>query len=183
MSQKYHVMITPQRRLEQQPRGLYVTGETTSFVSRDDGAFQAGYIQANRFEIKGIEVFYDRVSGLYWARDRSSAGQGNMNTFNAAFVIATDANSAILGGYDDWRVPNISELFSLVEYGQAGSGDYSWADAPWTVARPDDFVWSSTTVERASTQAWTVGFEFGNVLPKLKTNLDAKAIVCRGGIL
>lgn len=48
----------------------------------------------------------DNVTGLMWQQD-----MGNKITFEDA---ATKAESMTLGGYTDWRVPTIKELYSLI---------------------------------------------------------------------
>lgn len=48
----------------------------------------------------------DNVTGLVWEKD-----MGEKLTFNEAF---TKAQNSTLGGYTDWRVPTIKELYSLI---------------------------------------------------------------------
>jgi len=48
----------------------------------------------------------DNVTGLMWQKD-----MGVKITFNAAMV---KADTMTLGGHDDWRVPTIKELYSLI---------------------------------------------------------------------
>jgi hypothetical protein len=50
----------------------------------------------------------DHITGLMWERD-----MGNKITYTQAI---SKANSSNLGGYSDWRIPTIKELFSLVDY-------------------------------------------------------------------
>jgi len=48
----------------------------------------------------------DNVTGLMWEKD-----MGEKMTYEEAF---TKAKNSRLGGYSDWRVPNIKELYSLI---------------------------------------------------------------------
>lgn len=56
----------------------------------------------------------DHVSGLTWEKD-----MGTKITYSDAFV---KADSLTLGGYDDWRVPSIKELYSLILFTGRVSG-------------------------------------------------------------
>ncbi len=59
----------------------------------------------------------DNVTGLMWEQD-----MGTKISYNDALTKA--ANSS-LGGYNDWRVPTIKELFSLSIYTGRCMGDYA----------------------------------------------------------
>lgn len=48
----------------------------------------------------------DYVTGLMWEQD-----MGEKTSFDEAFIKAEEST---LGGYDDWRVPTIKELYSLI---------------------------------------------------------------------
>lgn len=95
------------------------------FVSNDDGTVT------------------DKVTGLMW----QAADDGVRRNWQDSLAYAEGAN---LAGYSDWRLPNIKELQSIVEYGgEVGawpaidtqfftlSGDNTINDPSW--------VWSSTT--------------------------------------
>jgi hypothetical protein len=85
-------------------------------------------------------------------------------SWSEALVFARDLT---LDGSDDWRVPNMHELLSLVHYGRTRPAldpvfDFTPEDSEIDV-RPDDSYWSSTTVNHAGlrTQAWSVEFLHG----------------------
>ncbi|HDY87705.1 MAG TPA: DUF1566 domain-containing protein [bacterium] len=63
----------------------------------------------------GDGTITDNVTGLMWQSD-----MGEKITFSEAITIA---ETLILGGYDDWRVPTIKELYSLILFtGSNGDG-------------------------------------------------------------
>ena len=107
------------------------TGQTGSFYTGDDGYIQAGVEWPDpRFTItycdstgpcedqgsdcdgrSSTDVVTDNLTGLMWTR--------NANLLNAkrTWEPALDfANNLNLGGYTDWRLPNIHELRSLIDY-------------------------------------------------------------------
>jgi hypothetical protein len=61
----------------------------------------------------GNGTITDNVTGLVWQKD-----MGTKTTFSKAFI---KADTMTLGGYNDWRVPTIKELYSLIKFtGQSG---------------------------------------------------------------
>jgi len=50
----------------------------------------------------------DNITGLMWAQD-----MGEKMTYDEAVAFAENST---LGGYDDWRIPSIKELYSLIEF-------------------------------------------------------------------
>ena len=61
----------------------------------------------------------DNVTGLMWEQD-----MGSKISYDAAFTKAASSN---LGGYTDWRVPTIKELYSLAQF----TGKCFGEDAVW----------------------------------------------------
>ena len=76
-------------------------------------------------------------------------------------------NAANLGGHNDWRVPNVKELQSIVDYGRVSPA----SSVPGSTAAGG--YWSSTTFAGDSSLAWFVNFSFGNV------NLAGKILALR----
>ena len=70
----------------------------------------------------------DNITGLMWQKD-----MGTKISFKAAFEKAAALN---LGGYDDWRVPAIKELYSLILF----TGQVQGASAIKNFIKEDYFI-------------------------------------------
>lgn len=60
---------------------------------------------------------------------------------------------------DGWHLPNVSELFGLIEFAEAGP---ITIDPAFEDTKADGY-WSSTQNERATTIAWNIAFNVGSV--------------------
>lgn len=72
--------------------------------------------------------------------------------------IEKQLSASRLGGFDDWRIPTVDELFALadrtVKKGPA-------IDTAFFPGCPEDLFWSSTPYACSSDGAWLVGFNYG----------------------
>ncbi len=83
--------------------------DTDSFYGQD--AHYTGYKPS--YTDNGDGTVTDDVTGLMWQQTMD----GKM-TYEEA---VNYANESMLGGYEDWRIPSIKELFSLIQFtGQSG---------------------------------------------------------------
>ena len=101
-------------------------------------------------------------------------------------------NTAEFAGHDDWRLPNVKELQSIVNYGAVSPAVSAAFDtgcaADCTVltcsCTASTFsYWSSTAFEGDSLAAWKVSFRFGNVLTEDKLFFIPRVRAVRGGSL
>ena len=65
----------------------------------------------------GLTV-HDNVTGLTWQRSPDTDGDGSLTqrdklTLSQALALPAKLNRAKFGGFDDWRLPSIKELYSL----------------------------------------------------------------------
>ncbi|NMC70187.1 MAG: DUF1566 domain-containing protein [Myxococcales bacterium] len=99
-------------------------------------------------------VVSDRATGLAWQADVATG-------IRWAGALAR-CEELVLGGADDWRLPNVAELRSLVRVDLAGVKT-SFPGAP------ADCFWSSTTNAGDPSAGWVVSFASGHVFPVSKT--------------
>jgi hypothetical protein len=102
--------------------GVPKTGQTTMYGPGDDGALQKGIpFPMPRFIDNGNGTVTDNLTGLVWLKNANCFGQ---KTWTEALDASNNLNQGICGLTDgsisgNWRLPNIKELQSLLDYGQA----------------------------------------------------------------
>jgi len=121
------------------------TGATTSWATGDDGDLEKGVAWPNpRFTDNGNGTVTDNMTGLIWLKD-ANAGDGTETWPDALTLCSALANGqqGLSDGSSsgDWRLPNIKELQSLIDFGQVGP---ALPDGhPFTDVQ-NSFYWSST---------------------------------------
>ena len=171
--------------------GVPQTGQTTSYAAGDDGALQKGVeLPTLRFTDKGNGTIKDNLTRLIWLKNANCIGTsypgfdqvGILGDGAVLWQHALDFVAGINAGtYDcgdtsnagthqtDWRLPNIRELFSLVDFAffspaisnAAGTGKGSGSD-PFSNFPPSPFSYlSSTSMARVPGGMFYFDFEDG----------------------
>lgn len=156
-------------------RLLPKTGQSTVYVAGDDGTFQAGWwdnrlLAANkqRFIDKGDGTIIDRATKLMWQKEPFTTTMLWAGTFYWSALQNT-------GGYTNWKVPNVFELASIIDYGRnAPSLNPIFTDAP--LLRN---YWTSTTAIGNTIYAYRVFFTNGQVLTADKAGTFLIMRCCR----
>ncbi len=119
------------------------------------------YTPTSRFSDHGDGTVTDTQTELMWAKcahgHSGSACLGGSETrhnWKEALVLA---DSSTLASYDNWRLPNIKELRSIVEQ-QCYSPAINLSVFPNTPARS---FWSASPNANYEDYAWTVDFTYG----------------------
>jgi Protein of unknown function (DUF1566) len=112
-----------------------------------------------------VQTVVDTRTGLMW--DRCAWGQSGLAcatdtgaaglTWLAALDVPITANGANYKGHNDWRLPNVKELRSLVEECRISPSINEWA-FPNT---PPGYHWTNSPSARLDTAAWDVSFSNG----------------------
>jgi Protein of unknown function (DUF1566) len=143
------------------PALLKKTGQTTRWNLNDDAFYNRGIDTSPRWTYMqpnpggGIIIFKpgygyrDNNSGLIWLADASHSEPGIMNAINYCENLDTVQSIPNVYLVTDWRLPNIVELLSLVDYGQANPA--LPADHHFTGLVLGANYWSSTTNANATT--------------------------------
>jgi len=162
--------------------GFPQTGKTVPYLTYlDDGFYEMGNPVKPRFTAgTGTEVgtVIDNATGLMWEQktdDNTIHDYNNPKTSNptslytwadAFDVFLKGLNTANFAGHNDWRIPNVNELQSIVNYGAVEPSIYSIFNTPPYYTRPSNptsFYWTSTTRADDSSIAWWVDFHDGDV--------------------
>lgn len=159
------------------------TGQTTCYNAREcegtgqDGETQAGVAwPAPRFVNNGDGTITDNLTGLIWLKSGDCFGSLHWQTaLDKVFDLNTNPGTYTCGGYtatyNDWVLPNVNELESLVN---AEEPDLpTWLNEQGFVnvqSDQSDRYWSSTTDAHFTDFAWVVYMDGGYVYKDYKTS-------------
>ena len=116
----------------------------------DSRALDCASTAVSSYTDNGDGTVTDTITGLAWQQTSSSN-----KTWEQALAYCEGLN---LGGHTDWRMPNIKELRSLVDYSL-------YKPAINTMYFPDTvspFYWASTTFPTNTSSAWGLHFDDGD---------------------
>jgi Protein of unknown function (DUF1566) len=156
------------------------TGQAVVYATNDDGTYTASNSAVcNRaasgsdetaFHDNGDGTIIDYCTNLTWQKCSDGLSGTNCGTGTAVFPTWSAAisycNGLSLGGAGTWRLPNINELLSIVNY-----STYSpIINVTYFPATVSNFYWSSSTSAYSTGNAWGVYFDYGNTYGNGKGN-------------
>ena len=144
------------------PAGRIIT--VTGSVSNNGTYTVVGAIAR---EITVVEALTDEVAG---------ASVTISSVDDLIWNVLDEANSNSLGGHDDWRVPNIAEYFSIIDY-STGSPAIDVVAFPST---PSDMHFSSTTRPGNNNYAMAVYWDIGEIQDYYKYSVPCYIRLVRG---
>jgi hypothetical protein len=131
-----NITTTPTRRVKK-------SGQTESYEQFDDGYYQMG---DNHKYYKKDDIVVDEVTGLEWQDDR------DVGVIDKTWQEAKDYCLGLsLGGYEDWRLPTVEELDTILMY-----GGYDSLNKVFNPAY--NFYWSATSKPTTTKEAWGIDF-------------------------
>lgn len=164
--------VWPVRGDTRLPAKLWKTGQTASYRAGDDGDLQKGNAWPSPRFTANEECVTDNLTGLMWARNASLWG------FTYWPQSLDRAESLTLCGYSDWRLPNRTELMSLIDWSQYGP--------PLPAGHPfvdvQAFSYGTSTTDAAYVgRAWVVPMMIPNLV-SLPEAWDFWTWPVRGGV-
>jgi hypothetical protein len=121
------------------------TGQTTKYVRRDDGDLKKGVAwPVPRFIDNKNGTITDKLTGLVWLKNADCFGE---ISWRNALISANSLASGVCELSDDsvagdWRLPNIIELESLIDYSMYGPALPN--NHPFIEVRTRNYYWSSS---------------------------------------
>jgi hypothetical protein len=183
--------------------GAHMKSETASADSKPRGertryihvravryASAAPSLQAARFADGGDGTAVDQWTGLEWQRSASSSSYTWEEALEAVNALNAGEGYA---GHRDWRLPNIRELFSLVDVSKMRP---CIDDAVFDLAALSPFddpsdprsagaLWSSTSMHnadpKASSQAWDLHDLFSGIVSYSAKTARERVLLVRDG--
>ena len=115
-----------------------------------------------RFTDNGDGTVTDHKTGLIWLRDASALGRLTWPEAVIACAALADWQYGLTDGSnaEDWRLPNINELCSLIDRAQV---DPALPEGHPFVRVEPNVYWSATSYVCYPSCAWLVGFGNGYV--------------------
>ena len=128
------------------------------------------------------DVIVDNLTGLMWTRNADLAN-GRVRWSEALNLVS----NLDVEGYTDWRLPNVKELRSLIDYWETHPDQYLYSQGFDNLLDNNQgsiySYWTSTTESGGSkTKAFIVGLGDGHVSLASKDDLF-KVIAVRGGVI
>ena len=125
------------------------------------------------FTDNGNGTVTDSFTGLLW--QKCSNGQNNDTSCSGTATTSNWSNAItyceglVLGGRSDWRLPNVNDLRSIVDYTKSSAPTINTTAFPSTFSTSGGPYWSSSTYAQDTNRAWGVSFQYGGVYNDAKT--------------
>ena len=162
--------------------GFPRTGQTTTYATYDDGYYHKGMpASGTRYQDNGNGTITDNATGLMWVKDPSLCGGPIYNSQNKwasalntprtmtwADAI-TNCEALSYAGHTNWRLPNIKELQSIVNYGKTmpaigeSTSESPWVNTQGVTGYDNGCYWSGTNYAYDTQYTWFINFTSGNI--------------------
>ena len=145
------------------------------FYGQDAQYADMGYCAPKKLELKEtivgsetITTIIDKNTGLEWLSETQTG------SWSAAVEYCNNLNTSNYAGHNDWRLPSIKELVTLISYNLSASMIEEDLFGNW------NYAWSSTEDSGNSTKALELGLSAGTVYPDYKTWAGSSFTCVRG---
>jgi hypothetical protein len=165
-------------QLDEVSKNILKTGVINTLKNEDDGFYKKGqnrsysYTDNKDYHKVDTNIVLDNTTGLQWQNDKLVTSDdysflpGDTNWDKALaycenLELNVPSSSEVL--YDDWRLPSIEELLTLVDYSnQDNMLDNMFNHLGSVVGHPEYYYyWSSTAHSSANEFAWLIDLKSG----------------------
>ena len=163
------------------PAPVEKTHQTTSYATGDDGEHQRGVpFPEPRFVDNEDGTVRDNLTGLIWLKNANCFGTRTWNQALSDCNGLADGECELADGSNagDWRLPQIKELLSLIDFDNSIPALPS--GHPFLNVQPS-FYWSSTTRVSNTVSAWLAHMVDGHVIDDSKSENNDYLWPVRGG--
>jgi hypothetical protein len=179
-SNSYPIVDTSQDKCFNNSREISPPQEGEAFYGQD-GQYN-GRQPSYNLSGDGLTV-YDNVTRLTWTKSPDLDGDGDIDaddkmSFNEALNYPNTLNAQNYGGYNDWRLPTMKELYSLMNFsGTDPMGPQTTGLIPFIDTDYFDFAYGDETAgeRNIDAQFWSsnayIGIVFGNQSATFGLNL------------
>jgi hypothetical protein len=120
------------------------------------------------------EVVTDDKTGLIWMKCPAGQGGADCSSGSATTYAWQDAvdycDALVSAGYDDWRLPEIHELVSIVDYTKFDPAIDATTFPATPYNNPLAQFWSSSSSANDVSFAWYIPFDYGEVADRAKSS-------------
>jgi hypothetical protein len=145
-------------------------GFLQTFLSLQDSMQRTGCANdASRFTVNGDGTVTDNCTGLQWLQDSGETPDDDRDGIpdRVTWCKAMEfCNDLVFADHNDWRLPNVRELQSLVDYGRfapAIAPEFRLAGNRTAEGNTVYDYWTSTSYIEDPKKAFAVRFQFGSV--------------------
>lgn len=166
-------------------RGLPKTGQIIGYVGYDDAYHHVGWWKGRSYAknkirfiaktLNGDKVVIDRATGLMWNGLANTKGDDFQTAGTWAYAMMY-CFGLEFAGFTDWRIPNIFELISIVNYAVHSPALYT----DFFVNMSSSVYLSSTTSVSDVDKAFSVATARGEIGDRAKA-LSTRFWLVRGG--
>lgn len=179
----------PARGVDFHGQDAQYAGLARSYTSMWNGAIiqdnVTGLIWELKTDMDGIKDYsniHDADNTYKWCdtNTKTNGGEEGSCDTNDTESFLDQLNSDGFGGHNDWRLPTITELATLVDLGRVKPAiDPTFADTTHSTSEATSNYWSSTTKAGDPPYAWLVNFFYGHIhADSLKSSGNYVRAVC-----
>jgi len=160
----------------------YWPGYTYSFTAFTNAVNKLFGFKCVSVTVNGADLDIVLATGNQTCIAEAAGVNGAINlSCNGIFGFANSANQAAVGGYSDWRVSNLFEMFGLwvMALGKGAPDDTAFLSFP-AAQGP---LWGSTTLPSSAASSPIIIVNFANIITSVaKNNPYAYTMLVRGGV-